>query len=251
MADLGWDAYLVELGGAPASILVDLDAIDDAPDAQRPWLHELRVSINTPDEYGFPTEAECDVLNEAEEQVLTDEVLAPLGFRMVGSVTSDSTRTTILYGTSDKDGGLTAALQAAMPNNTVEHVATNDPEWDRYLEELYPTPLELNLSIAHHILQQMEEEGDNLQTARSIDHWASFPDEATRDAFATAVEAQGFTITARETQEDDAVPEVLQFTRSEAPTHDHMDELICAVMELVEANDGEYEGWEAPPANAA
>lgn len=88
--------------------------------------------------------------------------------------------------------------------------------------------------------------GDSLTLAREIDHWAHFPDEASRARFVERVRELGYAI--RSLSEDPRwkPPFIAQVWRVDRPAAESIDEITLSLHRAAEEAGGKYDGWESP-----
>jgi hypothetical protein len=136
-----WWTYMADYDGIPGSTVVDMALKEKAPLASLPTALVTGVSYESgAKNSGLPDAAELDLLNR-----LADERLAIIKAKAkhvvhVGTFTSDQKRYDYFY-LAEPDGleeALRQFYRSKCPNREPYVNIKEDPQWDRYLEFLYP-----------------------------------------------------------------------------------------------------------------
>lgn len=241
-----WDFYFTHVNDKPASIFLDIDVNDDAPDPRRPWLLWVFVYFNQPRDDGFSSGEEAPALAKIED-ALSEALSLNIGADQVGRITTDGRREFYFYGPKN-DGleGVTNEAMQAFPEYRWECGSDRDPEWNHYNDVLYPTPYDWQRMKNRQVVQQLEDHGDALDAKRVVTHWAGFDDKAGRKAFIEEIIRRGFTV-ADESDDDDPenpFPYSVSFEREDFVDWDSINEVTIELLDLAEEADGDYDGWE-------
>lgn len=241
-----WEFYFLLDDDQPASIFVDLSCIDHAPMAALPIMAYVSVEMLRPREDGLSSSDEFDEL-----VVLENALVAALeddgDTIYVGRNTSSRRRDFYFYLSDgvDWETRVRDAMHATSGGYGYEAGQRPDADWSVYREFLYPRPRELQGIRNRSVCDALEREGDALDEAREIDHWAYFPDAARRDAFVAGALALGHAL--RE-QDDDGEDEheayMARVFRSDVPAHAAIDDVCLPLYELAQECGGRYDGWE-------
>ena len=272
-----WDSYLCEVDGKPASILVDLGAVAQAPMQRFPCLGYVTIALRGPDENGFPRREEFETLSVLEDSL--EAALTGSGTAVhIGRCITDGRYELIFYTISHDDWNRqVAAIMENLPPYAWEAGAHYEPGWDTYLGFLFPGEQDLLVIQNRRLLHQLQEEGDSLEKNRPITHWLDFLDPDSGKAFCRAAQKLGFHV-----EETEAASEPDGFTASQAETAsggvpgsgpglarlslprqgarspvfqvrlnrtdapERIDEISFTLLDLALEHGGEYQGWSCP-----
>lgn len=134
-----WDFYFARVNDAVSSIFVDLGIRSDVPLEKRPWLLWVWVEMRAPRPDGLSSNEEAPKLHEIGEALVAAIAPACDG-QLVGRITGSNRREFYFY--ASEPGGLDAAVANAMKGfaeYAFEAGSTFQPEWEQYLELLYPS----------------------------------------------------------------------------------------------------------------
>jgi hypothetical protein len=92
----GWNSYLCNVNDKLASIFLNLDLRESAPDATRPWLLWIWVYFQHPRPDGLASREEFETLSALEDK-LTVAVEQGCGATMGGRITTDGRREFYFY----------------------------------------------------------------------------------------------------------------------------------------------------------
>lgn len=235
-----WNFYSLLVDEEPASIFLDMGIAQTAPVAAYGHRACLRLVMREPREDGLSSAIEFDALVGLEDAV-TSQIVADCPSLYVGRNTSGGHRDFYFY-VSDPRLFEHAARRAMLrfPHYEFELHIKLDPEWDAYFNFLYPSPAQRQQMADTALIDQLGKHGDRSDQPRQIDHFALFPDETTRTAFATVIAAKGYIIDGSQPKSGDAKAG-LEFSHVGAPNdmYDKSRELQALAAE----NGGEYDGW--------
>lgn len=244
-----WDMYITYLDEAKALILLDLSYAKIAPVFGYHQMFGVQITINNPTEEGFYTEEEQPKLFTVEdrvEAVFTQEA----GCKFVATVTTGGTRMMYFYA---KDSNILPALvgkiAAEHKDYQFNYMIQPDAPWNFYYSVLYPSVMELQLMKNRHMVKQMEEAGEDMQSDREVCHWFFFGNGAARRQAGVRLMAKGYEIIDDNFYEEKlneypygmrvAIKHPLNLEALNEQTYDHYD--------FIEAYDGVYDGWELMP----
>lgn len=236
-----YEPYVTSIEGKPAMVLVDLSALSAAPDAARPKLLRVRVAFLDADPNGFRGEAEESRFAKMEE-ALVRAVEERLGARWVGRISRHGYAEYAFYAADGRS--LDAVVQGVLDRHRpyrFHRDVEDDAAWDYLRAFLAPGPKELHQIRSRHVRAKLDGLGDVASVPRGIDHFAVFPDAASRDAARAELERQGFAILSAETAEDGR--RTLAF-RHDAPSDLRtMTAVGYDLIDLCASRGGEYDGW--------
>ncbi len=248
-----WDFYFARVNDAVASIFVDLGIRPDVPSEKRPWLLWVGVDMLSPRDDGLSSTEEAPTLHAIGE-ALDAAVSAACGAQLVGRVTGGRRREFFFY--AEEPGEIeTAATRAlqAFTGYAAETRSVYQPEWDTYLELLYPSASNLQRMSNRRTLEELAERGDVHETPRKVDHWLDFPDEAARAACRDTLLAIEFALEGEYASDeaDAKLPYSLVMSRVDSIDSHTINGITLELARLAEEHGGRYQGWESPVASAA
>lgn len=127
-----------------------------------------------------------------------------------------------------------------------EILIADDPEWEFYLNSLYPDVYEKQWKMDSEVVEQLRANKDILKIPREIKHWIYFPDNASREDFKRNLDSNLYRIVEEDTLQESEFPFQLvisQISNVEFETINHITtELLKKVIEA----GGNYDGWESP-----
>lgn len=243
-----WDVYFTSRPPPLRSILVDLGLRETAPDAARGTLLRTRIPLLVPREDGLSDESETESLY-AIEDALFQELGRGLGARYVGRCTRAGQREFFYYGRGGERFPVAlVSVQMKFPQYQFEAEAEDDPDWNIYFEQLYPTEIDL-LSIQNRrVTEQLADLGDTLLEPRQVTHSMYFATPHSREQFLKTIAAEGFGISLKETAEPDAEYRYgVDLTRQDRVDLNSIDGLVVDLYLRVVQAGGEYDGWDTFP----
>jgi regulator of RNase E activity RraB len=128
------------------------------------------------------------------------------------------------------------------PTYEVSNGHSEDSEWNYYKKLLYPTAKEWQLIQNHKVCDNLKKQGDRLYLARAIEHKIFMPTTDKKDALIEALEAKGFKM--KEEIENEEGIKGLDFYRLDKPFYHDIDTITLSLIDIAEAHDALYDGWE-------
>lgn len=238
-----WEFYPVDDAEKPASVLLDLALIDEAPLAGKPHLLTIVVDFHTPGPKGTGTADEADQLREL-EAALTG-ALAATGAIFVGHIRAAGQWQMFFYGNSAAAMRHAAAqVLSADPAWRWEIDDRDDPAWEAYHEDLYPDPERLQWIHNRKVIEALVEVGDPLVLPRRVDHYVYFSDPQSRQRFVDRALARGFAVEGVGFDEEQESPFSAQVYRNDPVDLDAVHALVMDLVGEAENAGGSYDGWE-------
>jgi regulator of RNase E activity RraB len=240
-----WDFYFARVNDAVSSIFVDLGIRPDAPIEKRPWLLWVWVEMQSARPDGLSSNDEAPKLNEIGE-ALDATISAGCDGQLVGRVTGNGRREFYFY--AAEPGELDTATANAMQRFGTYRFETGSgfqPDWDQYLNLLYPSESNLERMQNRRLLEALAEQGDVHEVARKVDHWLYFADEAARDNCRDTLVAIEFAVEDenRSDEPDDPMPYVLVVSRVDPVDSHTINGITLELARLASENGGSYDGW--------
>ena len=245
-----WDFYFGRVNGAVSSIFVDLGVRPDVPLEKRPWLLWVFVDLQSPSADGLSTQDEAPTLHAIGE-ALAARVPPACGAQMVGRITGNGRREFYFYG--EEPGPLDEATRTAMKNFEAygfEFGSALEPDWDQYLDLLYPSASNLQRMFNRRVLESLAEKGDVHETPRPVDHWLEFADEVARANCRETLTAIEFQLVDEFRSEEGDLPLALVMSRVDSVDSHTINGITLELARVAEEYGGRYSGWESPAAPA-
>lgn len=244
-----WETFLTRLDeeGTPASVFVKLGVATVGPQRHRPARVRVIVPLAEPREDGLTTRDEVALLWELED-ALVPALAEASDALYVGRVTTRGVRDFVFYAPAGELLEVHAQrVFAPYPQYQVDVQADDDPDWSFYFELLLPDAFEsLEISVRNR-LQELEEDGDDLDRPRPIEFALEFESDQGRAALLAAAAAAGFAADGLE--EDDGL--YYATVRQGAPArHDDVMRLVHELYARLQEGEGQLCGWDCPPAGS-
>ena len=239
-----WDFYMCRVDGHLASMALDLGLAATAPDGARSLMGFVRVPLSVPRPDGLSDRTEFDRLEEVEEALVANVVPA-VDATYVGRCTMEGRRDFYFYFASRN--GFDAAVAAVFerfPAYRPEIVVGEEPGWETYLNWLFPGRDDLQSIMNRRVCDNLEKHGDTLTKPREIMHWAYFSSSEAADRFAVVITEKGFRIDEKIDPAAERHGFGVRFVRHDVPGRDGIDTLTSEILEAVDREGGDYDGWE-------
>lgn len=257
---LDWYLYFIMQEDAITSVAFDLTFERDPDAASLPWLTVIRIVI--PDPVGglaFNEQAvELDALAERFEEVLAssgegfvDRLLRrpKQRYRYVGRVTGGGVRKLYFYGTAAVPASAYRRVFAEERFDPYEtgSAEREDPHHEAYRTVLHPGGALHALINGDAQIEMRREQGDDLETARDVDHTLQFSTAADRRAFVEFMEREDphrtFAVTVPADDGDDGFDVNVRARHSVDKLWTNI--YVVALTEKAERFNGKYDGWGA------
>lgn len=244
-----WTSYFREVNEKPASIFVNLGLRPDVPIVSNPWRLRVRICFRNPRADGLSHSEEAPTLfliEDALNQQITQECQAITS----GRITTDGRRDFCYYGKAKENfGPAVAAALARFPEYRYQLAVKWDPDWEYYLNALYPSREEIERVKNRDLLEVLAKEGDIATVAREVQHWIYFPSAESRQLFRHEVGNMGFAV-GQEYESDSEAQGKLRFCltvlRTQPIQQELMDQTVLELLCLAVRFGGDYDGWETP-----
>jgi uncharacterized protein (TIGR01619 family) len=240
-----WGSYFATVNDKLASIALNLGLRAYAPMPERPQLLWVWVYLRAPKPNGLSDSSEFPALSAIEDE-LEERIRVACEAVEAGRITSDGHREFYFYGATDK--GFRSAVAEAMgrfKQYKFDLDSQKDPEWNQYLNVLYPSDEDLQKMKNQDLLGVLMKHGDSLTSVRDVHHWIYFRSREDRAWFASKVRGLGYKIEHESERHDDPHPFEFQITRDQSVTPDQIDDAVIELFRLARQVNAEYDGWEA------
>ncbi len=232
------------LEGHPASVQFNAGISLEIEELKQthPRVAFIKVKLKEPNEKGFLSESE-----EPEIAFIEDKLeAAMLKFRIgkyVGRVITDGCVTFIYYlqFTYNWQDFLDFALEE-FGHYEIESGYQDDGEWNYYQNLLMPTAKEWQIIQNHKVCKSLQEQGDDLQIKRAIEHRVYFQDVSQKSALLDILEKDGFKFMEDVRHEDGF--DGIKFYRLDKPFYYDIDEITLQIIDISSEFGALYDGWE-------
>jgi uncharacterized protein (TIGR01619 family) len=239
-----WNFYFCNVNGVLASIALDLDLHELAPDKTRPNLLWVWVYMKKPRPDGLSDSSEFDTLVAIENKI-TEIVGRNFDAILSGRITTDGRREFYYYGAHSE--GFRPIVENTMIDFRGYRFSCGfqaEPDWNQYLNLLYPSDENRQCMENRSVLDALERQGDTLNAPRDVHHWIYFVTELDRDAFWQAVEPLEYRIQSQSDRPGDVLPFCLCIVRFRSVKQPDLDEAVLELFRLAKEFHGDYDGWE-------
>jgi uncharacterized protein (TIGR01619 family) len=240
--------YFAPVDDEPAAILVDIGIAESSPDPDRPVLLWMVLPMKSPDENGFASEEEEELLTSIEDAFI-DAVELTSDAILVGRITTCGRREFYFYAKSDEgfDETITEAMED-FDDYEFETGSQEDEDWSQYLDVLYPSPEDAQQIFNRQVIDRLSESGDSLETPRAVDYFANFASPEDRSAFIAEVVDKGYEVVGQKFRDepDADLPYSVNLKRVSPIDWDTIDEYTFELFDLAREHEGEYDGWGSP-----
>jgi len=220
---------------------LELDFVDEAPQAERPWLLWAFLKMNAVDADGFATDA---------EQKKVDAVVVQLNERLsneidainVGYKLEDGWLELYFYAPTAK--GFQGIVSEVLGTDFVSDLgSTRDAKWEHYLYTLYPNALMLQQIQSRHIISELLDEGDDLSKVRMVEHYLGFLTESQAKRVGEELYLHGFSEKEISYNSSEEYGNTLVVTQEHAIENELLEELAFLLITTAEKEHGIYAGW--------
>ena len=242
-----WNAYRSWLDDDPAVFRLNLALDEVAPIEGFSYCVRITIELKNPDENGFSTNERPAIY------AIEDQILRPLQSDkdiLVAVLTARGEVTWYFY--SQASEALQERLSATWDSSmgyTYQVECSEDKQWNFFLKGLYPNIYEKQTIYNREILYACQENEDQVEVPRPIEHWLYFD---TEQDMLTAIEkaaALGFTVYSSEKvvpEEGKEVQEDLGYCLilSKENTPVQIDGDTWDLIDIALDTHGNYDGWE-------
>jgi uncharacterized protein (TIGR01619 family) len=245
-----WVAFPCTYEKHRALITADAALHSAAPDRSRPFCLEVTANIHQPNPDGMPVASDMQKLLDLEAR-LAGALAEQAHAVAAGSVTVQGRRAMYFYLPAEPQMNerFIPDIRAESPF-VLRFRVREDPEWSVYRDTLYPNLLAWNFIRNHERITRLKALGDDVAQARRVRHYAYFPSDQARRAFAEQAGSKGLT----PANLSDAPPGSAREDFGVCLEHDtpvEMSRMTPLTEDLTLAADrlgGDYDGWECESA---
>jgi len=219
-----------------SEIIVETDMNAYAYSNKYAWLLSVFIKFDTSDE---SSEGFEEFLETKESLIIAlehEERAKYVGGRSVDGWSE-------LYFYADDSKGLDKIVTSILaPSNYVfESHTVRDSKWDFHYKNLTPNELELAHMQSDKIIYLLEEEGDNLEVVRPVEHYLSFDTPTQKEKFLANLDLDGFVF--KDEISSDEFENGIALVKEHAVTSQEVQKVVEALFEAMKDYNGYYEGW--------
>ena len=218
----------------PVYIEIDMNAY--AYSSDNPWLFSVFIKFDGVDEsaQGFEEFLET---KEALIIALDHNERA----RYVGSRHVDGWSELYFYANDSKDLETAVTKILASTHYLHESSVVRDSKWDFHHKNLKPSELELCHIESEKIIFMLQEEDDDLEVVRPVEHYISFELPTQKNRFINTLDIEGYTLKDEISSEE--FEHGIALVKEHNVTSETVREEVSALFEIIKKNQGFYEGW--------
>ena len=202
------------------------------------------VKFMDPDENGFTTRGEFEMINAIEDSIL-DNISSKNRIILAGAVKTDGRLDLYIYTQSIK--GIEDIINSTMKTKFKDYLyaidTKQDKEWNVYYKFLYPNPYELQTIQNRNIVMLLEQNGDNPEVKRKVDHWIDFKDKNNLKTFIDSVAEKGYEVLSEQGNDQKEFKYSVNITREDITVLSEVNNYVWELVELATENNGIYGGW--------
>ncbi len=239
-----FNMYMANVGGAPTSFIVDMNAAPHAPKATHPLRIQLRVPLLRPLPNGLRDASELEPMGKVEDTICA-RLEAALQAIYVGRTLGAGYVTFFFYAPPAGDEKTDfAKVIGPLGEYKVQWLTEEDPKWSSYLDFLYPDEPSREQMTNRAQLEQRQKIGDNLDAERDIDHFAIFGSLEQASAAGVALIEKGFRAGEPSPRGEEG-QHTLEFHRRDALSLGRPNVFCAEIRAILAPFAGEYDGWGA------
>ena len=242
-----WNAYRSWIDDDPAVFRLNLALDEVAPIEGFSYCVRITIELKNPDENGFSTNERPQIY------AIEDQILRPLQSDkdiLVAVLTVQGEVTWYFY--SQAPEALQERLSATWDTSmgyTYQVECSEDKQWNFFLKGLYPNIYEKQTIYNREILSACQENEDQVEVPRPIEHWLYFDTEQDMLSAIEKAAALGFTVYSSEKvvpEEGKEVQEDLGYCLilSKENTPIDIDGDTWNLIDIALDTHGGYDGWE-------
>ena len=200
------------------------------------WLFSVFIKFDSLDE----TQDGFEEFLETKESLIIalehDERAKYVGMRVI-----DGWSELYFYANDSKDLDLTTAKMLNPSNYAYESSVVKDAKWDFHYKNLLPSELELCHIESEKIIFLLEEEEDDLEVPRVVEHYVSFELPTQKNRFLNTLNLEGFTF--KDEINSDEFEHGVALVKEHKVTSEAVRKEVEALFEEIKKSQGYYEGW--------
>ena len=216
------------------NIEIELDAGELK--SENPWLFSVFVKYDAKDE---SSDAYEDFLETKESLIIAIEYEGKahyLGMRIIDGWSE-------FYFCASSVKELNSMVRSILKDTgyVYESNSIKDKKWNFYETQLFPSELELIHIQSEKIIFLLQEEGEDLDISRDVEHYVSFDTPTQKNRFLNTLDVAGFAF--KDDISDEEFQNGVALVKNHAVTKDVVQSVVNELYEVIKENQGYYEGW--------
>lgn len=238
-----WNFYMCRVDDKPASIRLNLALSNIAPVEDYKHRISIFIKMNNPTDDGLSSNEEYPMLCDIEDEVI--DRLETLEDIFAGTVkTQGRLELYVFTKNPEKSEELCKEAFKKFPNYQWKSYIDEDREWDFYFNFLYPDVYSYHAIMNRSVIENLTNQGDNLEKEREIDHWLYFSSEENINIATKKFEELGYKILSNKKLDDEKnYPYQLNISRMDNAIYSHVNQIVWELIEIAKHLDGYYDGW--------
>jgi len=228
------EAFTRESDDSLLSIEIEIDAGMHKDDS--PWLFSVFIKYDGLDDSSESYEEFLETKESLIIGIEYEDKANYLGTRIV-----DGWSEFYFCASSAKDLNTMVTAMLKDTGYAYESNIIKDKKWNFYETQLFPTPLELAHIQSAKIIFLLEEEGDDLNSVRTVEHYLSFETPTAKNRFINTLALDGFSF--KDEIDTEEFQHAVALIKEHAVTHDEVKKVVEELFEAVGKEGGFYEGW--------
>ncbi len=240
-----WDFYRCHIEEDAASYFLNFALHEIAPLEQFPDICSIKIRMNQSREDGLSSNKEFEELLKLED-TLIPELIQKHHVIYAGRLSHQHHRTFYLYCSASSEMPQTiASIMQQFPQYNYQFDIEQDTHWSIYFDTIYPDEITLQYIQNEQVVQQLQQQGDDLTLARTVEHWIYFANTEDMQHFILAVQALNFEVVYQEKiDEPTDYPYELQIAREDNVDLDSVNVYTIELWQLAQQCHADYDGWE-------
>lgn len=200
------------------------------------WLFSIFVKFDALDESSAGFE---EFLETKESLIIAldhEDKAKYVGMRVV-----DGWSELYFYSDDSKELDMTVAKMLDSSNYVYESSVVKDTKWDFHYKNIYPSELELCHIESEKIIFLLQEENDNLEIPRDVEHYVSFEVPTQKNRFINTLELEGFRV--KDEIDNEEFANGVALVKNHAVTSEEVKKVVTELLTVLKKSQGYYEGW--------
>ncbi|WP_297442252.1 DUF695 domain-containing protein [Sulfurimonas sp.] len=161
--------------------------------------------------------------------------------KYVGSRVVDGWNELYFYADDSKKLDIAVAKMLSNSGYIYESNIVKDNKWDFHYKYIKPSELELAHIQSDKIIFLLEEEGDQIQEVRTVEHYLSFTTPTQKEKFIAELPFEGFEF--KDEISSDDFEHAIAVIKEHNVEHEVVQKEVKALFDAVKKEKGFYEGW--------
>ncbi|WP_420574085.1 DUF695 domain-containing protein [Kordia sp.] len=240
-----WNTYQAKQEKGVSSTNLRMDLIDQAPINGFDFLFYVKIKYRVTKESDFPIGNKLKKLYRIKDAIY-DKMQSVSESQYVGSFMYDGSRFEYYYvkDASDIERHIDKLFRNKFRGEKYDVFVKYDAAWDLYVNFLYPNDEIKNFMSNRDTVIQLKNAGDDVSTARKIEHYTTFASQNDMNLFAEAIEKLSYTVDYKKKINNEEFPYEIKFHRKNSTKLETVMKFTTELIKLSKDFNGSYDGWE-------